>query len=719
MKAFANSWLQLALSVFLGLAILGVVAGIAILNPKNISWLSNFDPTQQYVGWALFSQDAWRWPPGLNPRYGLEISTSIVFSDSIPLMALLFKTIRAWLSEPFQYFGLWLLICLILQIYLAMRIMALYTQRLSIQITAGVLLAFSPPMLWRFGLHAGLASHFVILIGIYLLLRPQITYRKWYWSALVAVTGLIHFYLLPIVIAFWLADGLRRYHTLRAISIKAWLLECSIGFLALLGCAYLAGYFAISGGSMAGAGFTEGGFNMLSFFNSEGWSYLLAPIPHPPSQYDRFNFLGLGNILLCGWALILFLKRPRHYYPFFLSYRWLLLALILLFVIALSNRVAFGPWFIDIPLPHWLYSILSIVRTPNRLMWSAYYILIFACLIVIVRHGKTNKTVAGLIMIALLQIADTSAGWLQIRKNIARWGQLDPNHQVLSNAFWQAAAGQYQDVRVFPLQTGQYQLHWHTFAPYAAKYHLSTSAVFLARPANVSVVQQANARFEAQKKSGNYDPNTLYILEQWKYYPHLELPKINPKKDVLANIDGYLVLAPNWKDCSQCPTIDPQLEIPGLISTPAIGEPILFSKQGAGWQDFVIHGVAHPEVWGSWSEGSRAKLVLPIPSALFDEKKPSASLRLKFNALLTPQKPVQKLRLRINQEGWQVFELRHTQNNVLVLPIPPSAFKQAYLDLEWDIENPQSPKELGISEDTRPIAVGLQSITFVSDSKMP
>lgn len=410
----------------------------------------------------------------------------------------------------------------------------------------------------------------------------------------------------------------------------------------------------------------------------------------------------------------MFLQRLRHYYPSLLSYRWLLLALTLLFVIALSNRVSFGPWFIDIPLPHWLYSILSIVRTPNRLMWSAYYLLIFACLILIVRHSKTNKTVAGLIVIALLQIADTSAGWLQIRKTIARWSQLDPNHQVLSNSFWQAAAGQYQNVRVFPLQTGQYQLHWHTFAPYAAKYHLSTSAVYLARPANARAVHQANAHFEMQKKLGRYDPHTLYILEQWKYYPHLELPKINPKKDVLAHIDGYLVIAPNWKDCSQCPAIDPQLELPGLISTPATGEPILFSKQGTGWQDFVIHGIAHPEVWGSWSEGSRAKLVLPIPSALSNEKKPSAALTVKLNALLTPQKPVQILRLRINQESWQVFELRHTQNNELVLPIPPSAFKQAYIDLEWDIENPQSPKELGISMDARKIAVGLESITFIA-----
>jgi hypothetical protein len=351
-------------------------------------------------------------------------------------------------------------------------------------------------------------------------------------------------------------------------------------------------------------------------------------------------------------------------------------------------------------------------------MWSAYYILIFSCLILIVCHVKTNKTIVGLIVIVLLQIADTSAGWLQIRKTIARWSQLDPNHQVLSNSFWQAAAQQYQHVRVFPLQTGQYQLHWHTFAPYAAKHHLSTSAVYLARPANAKLVDQTNARFEAQKKSGRYDPDTLYILEQWKYYPHLQLPTINPNTDLLASIDGYLVLAPDWKNCTQCPAIDPKLELSALIPTPVIGEPILFSKDGNGWQDFVIHGFAHPEVWGAWSEGSRAKIVLPPPNLSRDggtgTNANATAIILKLNALLSPQKPEQMIRLRINQGSWQTFLLRQPKGNELVLPLLQLTEQQAYLDLEWEIENPQSPKDLGISDDTRKIAVGLESITFTS-----
>ena len=702
------------ITTFLGLAILALVADIKILNPKNIAWLSNFDPTQQYVGWALFSQDDWRWPPGLNPRYGLEISTSIVFSDSIPLMALLFKIMRSVLSEPFQYFGFWLLLCLILQIYIAMRIMALYTQHLSIQMVAGVLLAFSPPMLWRFGLHAGLASHFVILTGIYLTLKPQIQYRTGYWALLIASTALIHFYLLPIVMAFWLADGLRRFHTQGVISQKAWLTECGIGLISLLVCAYLAGYFVISGGSMAGAGFTEGGFNLLSFFSSDGWSYLLPPVPQPPSQYDRMNYLGLGNILLMGWALILLWKNPGNWRATLRSYRYLLLGLILLLIISLSNRVALGPWFIEFDLPQWLYAMLSIVRTPNRLMWSAYYILIFACLIVIVRYSKTKQTAAGLIMIALLQITDTSAGWLQTRKTIARWSKPNTTEPALKHPFWQAAASHYQHVRVFPLQTGQYQLHWHTFAPYAAKNHLSTNAVFLARPANASAVHQANAQFEAQKKSGRYNPNTLYILEQWKYHPHLQLPQIDTQKDLLANIDGYFVLAPNWKKCSECSSVDSQLEIAGLTSTPEIGKPISFAINSLGYYDFVIFGFTHPEAWGSWMEGSKAKLALPIPKA--PSNNTPLSIQLRMNALMTQDKPTQEFKVRINNGAWKKFILDKAENNEIILSISQSSADN-HLEIEFAVNNPQSPKALGISNDDRLITIGLQTITFIRSSR--
>ena len=50
-----------------------------------------------------------------NYNYGMELSSSIAINDSLPIMALIFKPLSFILPFDFQYFGLWILICFILQ----------------------------------------------------------------------------------------------------------------------------------------------------------------------------------------------------------------------------------------------------------------------------------------------------------------------------------------------------------------------------------------------------------------------------------------------------------------------------------------------------------------------------------------------------------------------------------------------------------------------------
>lgn len=91
-----------------------------LIGKENISfyednWLfSHIDLISQYVGWCFFSNDVWRFPIGLNPNYG-TINNSIIFSDSIPLMAFLFKIIKPFLKFNFNYFGFWIFICFLFQ----------------------------------------------------------------------------------------------------------------------------------------------------------------------------------------------------------------------------------------------------------------------------------------------------------------------------------------------------------------------------------------------------------------------------------------------------------------------------------------------------------------------------------------------------------------------------------------------------------------------------
>ncbi len=113
----------------LGITAFLLIADVSILNPSNTDWiLQNDDSSWHYFVWQFFRQSPLlQFPLGANPRYGLDISSSIIYSDSIPLMAFIFKPISPLLPETFQYFGIWILLCFILQSFFAWKLMSVFT----------------------------------------------------------------------------------------------------------------------------------------------------------------------------------------------------------------------------------------------------------------------------------------------------------------------------------------------------------------------------------------------------------------------------------------------------------------------------------------------------------------------------------------------------------------------------------------------------------------
>lgn len=113
------------------LALFAALAGVivftllfdpSIINPVHAGWLASGDPAQSYLGWLFFRQEPWSLPLGLTHTLGMEQASSIVYSDSIPLLAIFFKLWRAWLPSTFQYDGMWLCACYALQGYFAYRL---------------------------------------------------------------------------------------------------------------------------------------------------------------------------------------------------------------------------------------------------------------------------------------------------------------------------------------------------------------------------------------------------------------------------------------------------------------------------------------------------------------------------------------------------------------------------------------------------------------------
>lgn len=674
-----------------------LILGIAPLRVGNINWLfiSNPDPLTHYLGWAFYRQSEWTLPVGLNPSYGLEISSSIVFSDSIPLFAIFFKLFESLLPETFQYFGIWYLFCIVLQGWFGWKITSLISADIWIK-TFGLLLAiFSPPMLSRVGLHAALVGHFLILAAFYLIFCPNKKRVNLYWSLLLAAGALVQFYLFAMLFALWIASKLDKVVISKVFLTRNFILTLIATAFFIIFILWQAGYFAVPTSSANEFGFGLYRMNLLSIFNprnnyaDSSWSYLLPALPEPSSLYlnsnirlsegshEGFNFLGLGVIGLIPFAIFGAVKKFSFCKRQVSENLFLFICLILLWIFALSNNVSIGALNFHYEIPAQVMPILSIFRCSGRMFWPVFYSIIFIQLVIVVRAypAKFARLILGIC--CLIQLADTSAGWMALETRLQQDSKIIPTNLFI-NPFWDSAAKHYKFIRIEPLVNGQFQPRWEHLAPFAAKNHLSTNAVYLARIDQIKL-NNANGAFDTHLSTGELNQQSLYILDDSKVLP--ALLNLDRQNDLLAKIDNFVVLAPGWKTCASCLQVPGEFEIKNKILRPKIGKMIEFNDTnpnlklmlagGHGWQNSSHGGVSINDI--------AAKIVLPLPD------------RVNANYVTLAFKKIQE------SSNFPSFSINGAVINATIneingetqfeLPISAGILRQGYLPIEMRAKN--------------------------------
>jgi hypothetical protein len=141
----------------------------------------------------------------------------------------------------------------------------------------------------------------------------------------------------------------------------------------------------------------------------------------------------------------------------------------------------------------------------------------------------------------LIQIADTSQGWWGIRnaltvKRSTEWST------PLNDPFWQSVPMYYTSIKRIP--PGPTPPYWREISYLAARNGLSTDLVYLARypPVGLSVAQKDRLRL---LNDGIYEAETLFILDESVLLQACK--SLRSSTDLLARIDGLIVLAPQWK----------------------------------------------------------------------------------------------------------------------------------------------------------------------------
>lgn len=542
---------DLIFPILLGIMAFYIVCGGRILDPQNIAWLANGDPAQHYLGWVFFRNSEWTFPIiGLNPNFGLEISSSIVFSDSNPLFAILFKLLSPILPKTFQYFGLWILLCFILQAVASYRLVSLISNNKIVNNLSVLLFLFSPPFLFRLHEHVNLVAHFTILFAIYFVFSKNL--KKYYWILLLNIAILTHFYLFVMAFVLFIFDLFNKCFIHNKVSVKIISIYTFITLILLLTIAYIIGYFTDNVNVFDG-GFGVFKTNVLSIIDSgtvsvlsTQWSYIIKDISVPAgSDFEGFNFLGSGILFIIIVSTILIINNYSDIFLKIKQYKWLILLCLTIFMFALSNSIAIATYEFNYYLPSSVLKFANILRASGRFFWVIFYIIIFSFLYILINYTNKKTILIILSLAVIIQILDTSIGWMQIRKKLMIKSK-DYWVTRLNNSFWADIPKHYTKLRHIPLIN--YTKNWSTLSYYSANNNLKTDAVYLARAQGKNFFKAVKST-EQVIQNGSFATDSIYILDDENYDKALKFRENNKnitKYHLYTKIDGFNVIAPNW-----------------------------------------------------------------------------------------------------------------------------------------------------------------------------
>jgi Family of unknown function (DUF6311) len=689
---------QNLIPILIGIVCFGIVCGLNVLNPWNEQWLfGGGDATQHYLGWLFFRNSPWAWPLGLNLDYGLDLKNSIVFTDSIPLLAIPLKALSAVLPNTFQYFGVWAMLCFVLQAWFSWKLISLFTEDLWIRSICSGLFIFSVPMLSLFPENPALGSLFLILASLYLSLNSSNQYPAWPWFWLLLSTSLIHFYIFVLVGAIWIASLLDGVLIGKFISFTQALRAMIVCIPSVLLATYLAGYFTISSVGAFGYGMFK--INLLGLFNPAGWSTFVKAIYVKPHWWSEEPiYLGLGGLLL----MLIVLSKIRNSASLtksaFAGHLFLALTIIALAVFSVSNNIAIGSYEFTFPISEKITALASILRNSGRMFIPAFYALLLLVCYLVIKQFSRKITLLILTSCLILQIIDLSVGWLDVRQRMTSNGPFPYSKLPLENTFWNSAAKQYKNIIVIPsrfnlqpdFMSRFLSNEWRVFGRFASMNQLGTNAVYLARYDEPKSLE-LNRQYLDKLNTGNLAAENLYIVSPEEVNT-AACTSLQFRTDLFAKIDSYFVYAPryfrNHAGLSPFDQIKPSISKDTSLSTP-----------------FALCGTwSKPENWGTWSDGSLVKIYIPIPNPNAKE------ITISLQAFVNGKHPEQRVEYTTDGRDFKSISLNQFSGNQINVPVNSVMRTDGYALLEFKLLNPVSPKSLGMGDDSRELGIGLTKV---------
>ena len=451
-KAFLQKHRWSLTGALLGALVFLILYGVRVLDPTCVDWILNNaspDPAQHYLGWVFYRRSGWHLPYlGANYSAIYPYRTSILYTDSIPLLAVLGKLLGGVLPARFQYLGLWRLFCYAMQGGLAQALIARVggvrpgdtAKNWASVLGSGVLVLF-PALNIRMFAHTALAANWLVLLALWLWLcaeqsenRPTAAKLCLWWGILGLLCAGIHLYYLPMVgmvlVAACVQRALEKRGPAAVVLPVASFCGAALAELFVLG-AFAANFAGYSNGYLSGA-------DLANLF-----------VPGLGASWEQEIYAGLGTTIAVVLALAGLLVQHKQAGAFFRRHKNVVIAALVLLVLdaiaAMGNTVTFaGRTLFTVPIPQALMDFWAMFSSCARLAWLAGMLLAVAACGLVLRFWQGA---AAAVLLALCAAAQGFGQRAELAKRFAAYHDAAyyENTTQLTDPAWEqlAASGQF------------------------------------------------------------------------------------------------------------------------------------------------------------------------------------------------------------------------------------------------------------------------------------
>jgi hypothetical protein len=385
--------------------------GAWLMDPAD--HLQSIDVMTTQVAYIAFLHAPWGLPLFFVPNLGAPGGSSVILVDTVPIVALFGKILFSTTGLAINPYGLWIAICFELSAIFATLLMIEMGQLTLLAAIAASLLAVSmPALLYRFG-HLSLMGQFIVIGALWLYARDTRTGGSWrrtaWWAGWLCLAALLHGYLFAMASALYLATWLGRFArerlSFRGAVAEPVVIACCVAILLAV-----AGHFGKGTGTSPSAeGYGYFSMNVLSPIwpqRSGLFPSLYALKTGPDGQYEGFNYLGAGVLVLLAAAILRFGQSVPAALR---GHAALLVVLIYLALYAISDAVFVGSHqLLYLRLPEPLAKLAGIFRSSGRMFWPCGYALALFGLAFVLRRLKPGWKSAIVLGCCTLQLVDTN-----------------------------------------------------------------------------------------------------------------------------------------------------------------------------------------------------------------------------------------------------------------------------------------------------------------------